>query len=131
MKCLRCESVELEIKARGEGSDIIEIDQCSECGGLWLDPQELKKLDDNFFIDMEEIKYTGVEASADDTGLTCPRCDSSPALTKCHPQSHAELVVDTCPECKGFWLDKGELEKLREVSDDLLIASLTSLDDDD
>lgn len=27
------------------------------------------------------------------------------------------VQIDICPECKGVWLDRGELEKLMEVSE--------------
>ena len=57
MKCLRCDGVELEVKVRGEGTDIVEIDICPQCRGIWLDPEELQKLDDNFFLDIEKKDY--------------------------------------------------------------------------
>ncbi|MEM8488515.1 MAG: zf-TFIIB domain-containing protein [Bacteroidota bacterium] len=27
-----------------------------------------------------------------------------------------ELVIDSCPQCKGIWLDAGELEAIKEVA---------------
>jgi Zn-finger nucleic acid-binding protein len=129
MKCLRCDGAELEIQARGEGSDVVEIDVCPQCQGMWLDPHELQKLDDNFFVDVEEVKFEAVAPTADDTQLACPRCEGAPALEKVKPADFGEVVVDTCPGCKGFWLDKDELEKMRDISDRQLIASLLSLDE--
>ena len=129
MKCLRCADAELEVQARGEGTDIVEIDVCPSCGGIWLDNHELKKLDDNFFVDVEAVAFESVEATAEDAQLACPRCDDSPALSKVKPAQFGEVVVDTCPSCKGFWLDKGELDKMKDISDRALIASLLDLDE--
>jgi len=129
MKCLRCESIELEGQARGDGADVFEIDACPSCRGIWLDARELAKIDDNFFVDVERMELEKSEASADDRDLRCPRCDGAPRLEKVHPRRFRQLIIDTCPECRGFWLDRGELEKVRDVSDKLLVASLLSLDD--
>jgi len=129
MKCLRCADVELEVKARGEGTDIVEIDVCPSCQGIWLDNRELKKLDDNFFVDVEAVEFEQVEATADDAQLSCPRCEGAPALSKVKPKQFGDVVVDTCSACNGFWLDKGELDKMRDISDQALIASLLDLDE--
>ena len=130
MKCLRCDGVEMEVKVRGEGTDIVEIDLCPQCKGIWLDPEELQKLDDNFFLDIEKIDFEEVRANREDLELFCPRCETGTMLDKVHPVQFKSLVLDTCPSCKGFWLDKGELERVRNVSDQLLIASLLSLDEE-
>ena len=131
MKCLRCESVEMEIEARGDQIEFIdsfEIDICPECKGIWLDANELKFLDSSLFIDVEHIEYTETAPTTDDTAVSCPKCETQPTLTKCHPKGHKDVVIDTCPNCKGFWLDKGEMEKLHDISDELLLASLLPLD---
>ena len=129
MKCLRCESVDLEVQTRGEGTDVVEIDLCPKCRGIWLDASELAKIDDNFFVDVEKMELLVATAAEDDRALCCPRCEGAPRLDKVHPRKFKRLVIDRCPACRGFWLDRGELEKVRDVSDKLLVASLLSLDD--
>jgi hypothetical protein len=43
--------------------------------------------------------------------ITCPR-DGSPLV-----ETESENVkIDSCPKCKGVWLDAGELEQLRLVN---------------
>ena len=124
MKCLRCGTVEMEIQLRGEGDDKVEVDQCPQCMGIWLDPKELAKLDDNFFVNVEEMELEEAFPSDEDLGLNCPRCEGGPPLRKAHPKVSKDVVLDTCTSCKGFWLDVGELEKVKEISSDMLIASL-------
>jgi Zn-finger nucleic acid-binding protein len=40
--------------------------------------------------------------------MHCPRCDS----TRLVEREREGLTVDLCPECRGLWLDRGELERL-------------------
>lgn len=49
------------------------------------------------------------------SGLTCPICKST-----LQEQNREGVSIDVCPQCRGVWLDRGELEKLMSVvrSDD-------------
>jgi len=129
MKCLRCETTDLQVQVRGEGSDVVEIDTCPDCHGVWLDAKELSRLDDNFFVDVEKMEFGPVQASEEDKPVACPRCEGGPIMNKVHPIGHETVVIDNCATCEGFWLDGGELEKMKDVSDKMLISSLLSLDE--
>ncbi|HET6613302.1 MAG TPA: zf-TFIIB domain-containing protein [Kofleriaceae bacterium] len=39
----------------------------------------------------------------------CPRCETSPAL---EAQLVGDVLLDTCPECLGLWLDAAALERI-------------------
>jgi Zn-finger nucleic acid-binding protein len=39
--------------------------------------------------------------------LTCPNCNVG--MTQV---TRSEVEIDVCPQCRGVWLDRGELEKL-------------------
>lgn len=41
--------------------------------------------------------------------LNCPVCSS-----EMHEVEKHGVNIDTCPKCRGVWLDRGELEKLGE-----------------
>jgi Zn-finger nucleic acid-binding protein len=41
--------------------------------------------------------------------MTCPRCDSP-----LREQERSGVTVDFCTNCRGVWLDAGELHKLIE-----------------
>ncbi|MBS3167439.1 zf-TFIIB domain-containing protein [Candidatus Woesearchaeota archaeon] len=43
--------------------------------------------------------------------LLCPRCNiHMKKLIK------KDVIIDVCPNCKGMWVDAGELEKLAEMN---------------
>lgn len=127
MKCLRCKTVDLVVKNHVGMNNKMEIDMCPTCQGTWLDSEELHKIDDGFFINLEEIAFDAATPTVEDPELQCSRCDGSPGMKKVSPPGHPRLVIDICPSCKGFWLDNGEIEKMRKVSDSLLVADLVSL----
>jgi Zn-finger nucleic acid-binding protein len=39
--------------------------------------------------------------------LRCPSCDARLVEVE-----RAEVLIDACPECRGVWLDRGELDKI-------------------
>lgn len=41
--------------------------------------------------------------------LLCPNCNSSMQAV-----SRSGVELDMCPQCRGVWLDRGELEKILE-----------------
>jgi Zn-finger nucleic acid-binding protein len=43
--------------------------------------------------------------------MICPRCNTSLAMSNTHG-----IEIDHCPNCRGVWLDRGELEKIIERS---------------
>lgn len=43
-------------------------------------------------------------------GLICPVCKST-----LQEQNRESVSIDVCPQCRGVWLDRGELEKLMSV----------------
>lgn len=43
--------------------------------------------------------------------MNCPVCDA-----KLRAIEKSGIEVDICPDCKGIWLDRGEMEKLIEMA---------------
>ena len=41
------------------------------------------------------------------TPMRCPSCDSRLVEVE-----RADVLIDACPECRGVWLDRGELDKI-------------------
>ena len=99
-----------EALAGAEGPGGVAVDQCPRCRGVWLDAGEL-----------EAVLRAGGGAAADlslinpgPSDLNCPRCGQ-----KMRRGGLADplLLADNCAACGGFWLDGGELPRLRELTD--------------
>lgn len=43
------------------------------------------------------------------TAFDCPRCAVTLTMTERHG-----IEIDYCPQCRGVWLDRGELDKIIE-----------------
>ena len=39
--------------------------------------------------------------------MRCPNCESRLVEVE-----RSEILIDACPECRGIWLDRGELDKI-------------------
>lgn len=42
--------------------------------------------------------------------LMCPNCNTSMQSVRRH-----DVELDMCPQCRGIWMDRGELEKVLEM----------------
>jgi uncharacterized protein len=111
MKCPACLNELTEVRLGGLAVDVCH---CG-CGGIWFDAFELKRVDEErettgemlLQIDRDESLQLDASRKRD-----CPRCPDM--KLKRHlfaPGSHVE--VDECPNCGGYWLDAGELAKIR------------------
>ncbi len=98
----------------------VEVDRCPTCGGTWLDHGELEQLQSTVERDYSEdlarpaiddirAAFARAHASVADNRL-CPQCDV-PMEQREHGYT-SQVMVDTCPGCRGVWLDKGELKAL-------------------
>lgn len=50
--------------------------------------------------------------------MNCPLCNVALNMT-----DRQGIEIDYCPKCRGIWLDRGELEKLIELSSASLPAA--------
>ncbi len=58
--------------------------------------------------------------------MNCPSCQ-----TVMREREKESVIVDVCPNCKGMWLDHGELEKLVAIESDRGGKYRKYYDDDD
>jgi len=86
----------------------VEIDCCTTCNGIWLDRGELAKSSQS----TSDIPPGQLTTTA--TAYPCPRCGSN--LSEQPYLTNSNLVIDACNQCKGVYLDKGELEKIEALS---------------
>jgi len=85
----------------------IEIEVCPECGGRFLDKGELDALATGL---AGEIEYCSIDTDPHEDAFptrTCPKCPGQD-MRKINLLRLSEIIFDHCPQCDGFFLDKGE-----------------------
>ena len=108
MKCPKC-SAPMEITSFKE----MEIDRCTNCKGLWFQPEELAALrNETWMADyiLDEGKAKTGKKFNKIRDIHCPQCD-----TEMEQQSDAEqphVVYESCPNGHGTFLDAGEFTDL-------------------
>ena len=107
-ECHRC-WVKMDKKEVETFGPNIIIDVCPKCKGIWLDKGELGKLLKDKKLADYLTKHIGTKSRSP---MVCPRCGMTMDIEKAD-----EIEVDVCLNCGGAWLDKGELEKLKEKSE--------------
>jgi Zn-finger nucleic acid-binding protein len=117
--CLKCTSVLDKTRI-----DEIEVDHCPACGGLWLDHGEIERLSKKMASDIDRLrkilnKHEGPPAVPSDVVATCPACTGEMKEVKL-----GEIGIDFCSRCKGFFLDRGEIDSaLAAVKDSKLTVA--------
>ena len=113
MKCPACENMLQEVTV-GD----VAVDVCKGgCGGIWFDNFELKKFDEphesagQALLDIERDESLIVDHTKK---LKCPKCDDVVMMRHFFSVKKG-VEVDECPTCAGFWLDAGELRKIRSL----------------
>jgi Zn-finger nucleic acid-binding protein len=89
------------------GKAELSYDVCEKCGSLWLDRGELDKM---AFQVEGSVEFCSEEEAdvADKTPRNCPRCEGT-QLAPVRFLGCTEIILNTCRNCGGFWLDGGEL----------------------
>ena len=112
IKCPACGSEMKKIYL--EEQDFI-VDICLDgCGGIWLDNQELKKVDEKCEnIEILTKAKAGKEfQNVDEESVRiCPNCKVK--MHKNHVSAKKEIVIDECYTCGGKFFDNNELEQMR------------------
>lgn len=115
MECPRDGSA---LKTRMREGDV-EVDECDVCRGMWLDKGELEALQEASAerrLHRDDPAGDSVERSVNEVaqlstkGAKCPRCGA--AMSPKDYGFGSQIVIDTCPEGCGVWLDVGEAERL-------------------
>ena len=137
-KCPRCEDFNLS-SVRFLGVTDIILNHCKNCGGFWLDGGELNLIDtelakimpvsgkgfseilNNVLYSYKRIRKKSSEtdfhvvvAPIKGAKLLKPTHDKCPACGEALDlYSVFSMEFEGCPKCKGLWLDKDELRKLK------------------
>jgi membrane associated rhomboid family serine protease len=108
--CPKCLSDMTELEHQG-----VTIDVCPGCRGIWLDPGELAQLrgaaeDLPGEVDSIASGTRHLETST----YICPRCQGGFDTFEYAPGTG--LYIDRCKDCKGIYLDAGELKKVHTIT---------------
>lgn len=58
--------------------------------------------------------------------MNCPKCNLHLLISE-----RQGIEIDYCPECRGVWLDRGELDKIIERANEKVPQQKKYFDDDD
>jgi Zn-finger nucleic acid-binding protein len=91
--------------------DNVEIDYCTDCGGIWLDSGELEMLLGDPTRAETLIASFAIDADSTEKRRKCPICDKK--MTKVVVgRTSPKLLIDRCRKGHGLWFDKGELQDI-------------------
>jgi uncharacterized protein len=104
MDCPKCDGALAEVSFGG-----VKVDRCGECAGLWFDAREVRAL---VAAGGELAADSPAKAGAalDDVAADCPRCHEP--LMRIESMAVEGLHYDQCGNCRGAWLDAGELHQI-------------------
>ena len=111
MKCPACDYDLTELELAG-----VKVDAChGGCGGIWFDAFELQRVDEQREVPSQHLLRVQRDPNLrvdHSRKRACPRCDGV-KLKRHFFSAKKQVEVDHCPNCAGYWLDAGELEKIR------------------
>ncbi|MDT8302085.1 MAG: zf-TFIIB domain-containing protein [Sedimentisphaerales bacterium] len=91
----------------------VEIDYCTDCGGIWLDAGELELLLGEREKAALLLKSFKIDSRATEKTRKCPICNKKMQKVVVS-SSKPILLIDKCRRSDGLWFDKGELQDIFE-----------------
>jgi len=107
-KCPRCKDLLTVFQFNN-----YQLDRCSSCEGLWLEPDKFKLLTSEFDVyrdDSSDPNFIRKPTPKAEGYLPCACC--SKLMTRQNFKAISGVIIDLCISC-GIWLDKGELKQIR------------------
>ena len=97
------------------------LDQCDCCGGIWFDESELYRARQG---EADKVDLLDTYILTKSTPIVnpvhcCPK-DGTNLICFTDPYFPAGIIVERCPSCNGFWLNRGEFTKFQHARQELL-----------
>jgi len=89
----------------------VEIDYCTDCGGIWLDAGELEELLGQAEKAAQLLASFKPDPKSAEKPRKCPICDKKMQKIIVG-QDKPTLLIDKCPKGHGLWFDNGELHDI-------------------
>ena len=115
VKCPECDREMVEVTVPANPGQLIVLDQCHGCGGIWCDKWELFPIDSTAAQKLEradEAKLRQPAAMVPPRELFCPRCTAKLIAAR-DPSLPADLRLRRCFKCEGIWLNRGQLVQFK------------------
>jgi Zn-finger nucleic acid-binding protein len=98
----------------------IHLDDCPQCGGIWFDDGELRKVqtmgDELCLQSLEDQAHPHKSVvCAESEAKMCPVCNER--LVPYKYMYSSDVILDECDNCFGLWVQDGELIKMAEYLD--------------
>ena len=108
MKCPRC-----HIELNSRSIQDIEIDECRDCQGIWLDAEKLRRLKDGADPDLQWMDFELWDHAnrfhLAEKPIECPTCATALVAIE---YGDTGVEIDYCTDCRGVWLDADEFSKI-------------------
>ena len=110
MQCPKCHA-EMTEKRYSTLQGDVELDQCSNCGGIWFDIGEAEIMKDKWMSDFIDVGDPEVgKAHNEIQDIDCPRCGKRMETFSDPKQPH--ILYEGCSE-HGMYLDAGEFSDFK------------------
>jgi Zn-finger nucleic acid-binding protein len=119
-----------QVKIESHYGQPVILEQCDKCGGIWFDESELyrAKQGEAEKVELLDAEILWASSQIDNAKHFCPR--DRAALSRFTDRYFPEgIIVERCPVCSGFWLNRGEFTKYQKARQELLRPKEKSPDD--
>ncbi|MGA1980609.1 MAG: zf-TFIIB domain-containing protein [Sedimentisphaerales bacterium] len=89
----------------------VEVDYCTDCGGIWLDAGELELLLGNSQQTKQLLDSFKIDSNCTEKRRKCPICLKKMQKIVVGPAT-PPLLIDRCTRGDGLWFDHGELQNI-------------------
>jgi Zn-finger nucleic acid-binding protein len=113
--CPHCDREMNEVTAHANPGQLIILDQCPKCGGIWCDKWELFPIQADEAARVEPVNeqlLRELRPITDKKTLYCPRCTAQLLFAK-DPVLPADLQLRRCLKCDGIWLNRGQFTQFK------------------
>lgn len=113
--CPQCDLDMKEVTAQANPGQLIILDQCPKCGGIWCDKWELFPIQAEEASRLEPADEQALREPQridDKKTLYCPRCTAQLLAAK-DPALPPDLHLRRCLKCDGIWLNRGQFTRFK------------------
>jgi len=108
----------------------IFLDQCDCCGGIWFDESELYRARQGEAekVDLLDTYILTASTPVVNPDHRCPK-DGAKLIRFSDRNFPQSIIVERCPVCDSFWLNRGEFTKFQHARQEMLRTKEPSAED--